>query len=381
MVRPFKVQVDKAILADLKARLARTRFPDQIEGAGWDYGSNLAYMKELVAYWRNEFDWRAQEERLNSFDHFTTEIDGLELHFIHQRSRFTGALPLVITHGWPGSVYEFVKVIGPLTDPVAYGGRAEDAFHVVCPSLPGFGFSGKPTDRGYSYQRIAGVLSKLMARLGYARYGAQGGDWGAAISTWMGQNDSDHCIGIHLNLVNAGPPKNIEDPFRSLTAEEKRRLEENETYRQEEMGYFQIQSTKPQTLGYGLHDSPAGLAAWITEKFHSWADTKGEIESRFSKDELLANIMIYWVTGTITSSTRIYYETRHARPSAQSSRVEVPVGCAIFPKELVYAPRQWVERRYNVKRWTEMPSGGHFAALEEPQLLVDDIRAFFRELR
>jgi pimeloyl-ACP methyl ester carboxylesterase len=378
-VVPFRIQVRDEVLADLKQRLARTRFPGEIPGSGWDYGTNLAYLKELVAYWRDRFDWRAAERRLNQFDQFTTNIDGLDVHFIHQRSRNPKALPLVVTHGWPGSVVEFTKIIGPLTDPGAHGGSADDAFHVIAISLPGFGFSGKPAARGYSPERMAGVIAKLMARLGYTRYGLQGGDWGSSISRWVALTDASHVAGLHLNFCLAGPPAGVKDPNEGVPAAEIERTRARQTFFETERGYFLEQSTKPQTIGYALDDSPAGLAAWIVEKFRSWSDSGGEVESKFTRDELLTNVTVYWVTQTATSSARIYFE--NARAPGPQRKVEVPTACAVFPKEISIAPRRWVEAQYNVTRWTEMPRGGHFAALEEPQLLVDDIRAFFRTLR
>ncbi len=376
---PFKVQVPDAVLADLKQRLARTRFPGEIAGSNWDYGTNLGYLKELVTYWRDSFDWRAAERRLNQFNQFTTTIDGLDIHFIHQRSKNPNALALAVTHGWPGSVVEFGKIIGPLTEPTAHGGSANDAFHVVAISLPGFGFSGKPTERGYSPERIAGVIATLMARLGYTKYGLQGGDWGSSISRFVALNDASHVAGLHLNFCLAGPPAGAKDPNEGVTPAELERTRARATFFDTERGYFLEQSTKPQTVGYGLDDSPAGLAAWIVEKFRSWSDSDGNVEKSFTKDELLTNITLYWVTQSATSSARIYYENQRAKPP--QGRVQVPTACAVFPKEISIAPRRWVEAQYNLTRWTEMPRGGHFAAMEEPNLLVDDIRTFFRTLR
>jgi epoxide hydrolase len=379
-VVPFKIHVADSVLTDLKQRLARTRFPGEIAGSDWDYGTNLTYLKELVTYWQQKFDWRAAEQRLNRFDQFTTNIDGLDIHFIHQRSKNPNAMPIAITHGWPGSIVEFTKIIGPLTDPAAHGGNASDSFHVVAISLPGFGFSGKPTERGYSPERIAGIVAKLMARLGYTRYGLQGGDWGSAISRFVALNDASHVAGLHLNFCLAGPPAGVKDPNEGVTPAELERMRTRQTvFDTEERGYFLEQSTKPQTVGYGLDDSPAGLAAWVVEKFHGWSDSGGKVEQAFTKDELLTNITLYWVTQSATSSARIYYENRRA--TSPQRRVEVPTACAVFPKEINIPPRRWVEAQYNVTRWTEMPRGGHFAALEEPNLLVDDVRAFFRTLR
>lgn len=376
---PFTIQVKDEVLADLKERLARARFPDEIPGTAWDYGTNLDYLKALVTYWRQTFDWREQERRLNQFEQFKTNIDGLNIHFIHRRSAQANALPLVITHGWPGSFVEFTKIIGPLTDPVRSGGRPEDAFHIVAISLPGFGFSDKPRERGYSPERMARIIATLMARLGYTRYGAQGGDWGANISRWLAINDASHVIGMHSNFCNAGPPAGVQDPNAGVPPAELERMRERQAFMENERGYFNIQATKPQTAGYGLNDSPAGLAGWIVEKFRTWCDCDGDVEQKFTKDELLTNITLYWVTETIASSMRIYYENQRA--TAPAARVTVPVACALFPKELLLPPRRWVEARDNLTRWTEMPRGGHFAAMEQPDLLVEDIRAFFRTLR
>ncbi len=381
-IEPFEISVPEDVLDDLRERLSRTRLPDQLEGADWNYGTELGYLAELLRYWREEFDWREAERRLNAFDHFRTEIDGLRVHFIHQRSNELEALPLVITHGWPGSVFEFTKIIGPLTDPAAHGGRAEDAFHVICPSMPGYGFSDAPKSPGFDIKCVAETVAGLMARLGYESYGAQGGDWGALVTAWLGKLNPDRVRGIHMNMVVARRPKD-EDPS-SLSAEEQRRLEAGREFMKEETGYQRIQGTKPQTLGYGLNDSPAGLAAWIVEKFRTWSDCGGDIEKRFTKDELLTNIMIYWVTGSITSSMRLYCETQRSgggRLGLTTGKVEVPTACALFPGEMVRPPRRWAEQLYNLVRWTEMPRGGHFAALEEPELLVQDIREFFRAVR
>ncbi len=377
----FQIHVPDAVLQDLQERLSRTRFPDQLVGAGWSYGTELTYLRELCNYWREKFDWDAQEQVLNRFDHFRTQIDGLSIHFVHARSREPDALPLLLLHGWPDSVFGFYKVIGPLTDPVAHGGNREDAFDVICPSLPGYGFSDAPRQAGFDVRSMADLMAKLMAELGVTRYGAQGGDWGAVIASHLGVVDPSHVCGVHLNMAVAGPPQG-EDPAQELSPKELEALADYGHFQTEETGYQAIQGTKPQSLGYGLNDSPAGLAAWIVEKFRSWSDCDGDVERRFTRDELLTNIMIYWVTGSITSSTRLYCESRRAgRFGPLAERVEVPTGCAIFPKEIYRAPRRWAERTYNITRWTEMPRGGHFAALEEPELLVEDIRSFFRSVR
>ena len=378
-IRPFAIHVPDAVLADLKARLRNPRLPEALQGDGWTYGTDTGYLKQLVAYWRDRFDWRAQERALNRFEQFTTSIDGLTIHFIHRRSKQPGAFPLLITHGWPGSFVEFAKIIGPLTDPAAHGGRAEDAFDVVIPSIPGFAFSDKPREPGYDPARIASIEAKLMARLGYQRYGVQGGDWGSIIGTQVALNDAPHVAGLHLNMCTGAAPAGS-DPNAGLTDAEKERLKVRQTFQAEETGYQQIQGTKPQTIGIALNDSPAGLAAWIVEKFRTWCDCDGNPETIFTKDELLTNITLYWVTQTAASSARIYYESRHAAPAAPR-RIETPTACADFPKEIIWSPRRWLEARYNITRWTLMPRGGHFAAFEQPDLLVDDVRAFFRTVR
>lgn len=378
----FRIAVPDPVLADLKTRLANARFPDEFANDDWNYGANLSYVKELCAYWRASFDWRKQEALLNSFAHFTTEIDGRGLHFIHQRSKHENAFPIVIQHGWPGSVYEFYKILGPLTDPTAYGGPAEDAFHVICPSMPGYGWSQAPQEPGFDIRSVAETNVALMNKLGYSRYGAQGGDWGAVATAWMGAIAPKELAGIHMNMLVAFPPE--DNTLEGVTPEELEKLARFRELQDVLTGYQAIQRTKPQTLGYGLTDSPVGLAAWIVEKFHGWSDCHGDVETRFSKDDLLTNIMIYWATGNITSSLRLYCETHrspHGRRGVNTDRVQVPSGFAVFPVELYHPPRAWMERYYNVTHWTVMPKGGHFAALEEPELLVDDIRAFFRGLR
>lgn len=380
-IRPFEIDISQDILTDLRERLARARMPDEPEDVGWDLGMNQAYLTPLIEYWRDEFDWRAQERRLNAFDHFTTEIDGLDIHFIHQRSPEADAFPLILTHGWPGSFAEFSKVIGPLTDPVAHGGRAEDAFHLVIPSIPGYGFSERPRRLGYGRERTAGIFAKLMARLGYDRYGAQGGDLGAGISRQLAVDDASHVAGLHLNLCSADPP-DPDNPTEGVPPAEIALMEERAAFwTDEERGYSHMHGTKPQTLGYSLNDSPLGLAAWIVEKYQSWCDCAGNPETKFTKDELLTTLTLYWVTETATSAARYYYEGRHSTTPPSRRRVEVPTACAAFPGEFRFTPRRWLEARYNLTRFTMMPRGGHFAASEEPELYVDDVRAFFRDLR
>jgi pimeloyl-ACP methyl ester carboxylesterase len=378
----MRIEVPEEVLDDLRRRLAATRFPDQIPGSGWDYGTDGAYLRELCSYWRDKYDWRAQEALLNRFEHFRTTIDGQNVHFLHARSQTPGAFPLLITHGWPGSVYEFHKIIGPLVDPAAHGGDSRDAFHVICPSIPGYGFSGPTAQPGWDVGRVAETFAKLMARLGYARYGAQGGDWGSIVTSYLGLLDPQHVQGIHLNMVVAGPPQGVANPMEGVAPEEMQGLTDMGDFQKKETGYQQIQGSKPQTLGVALNDSPAGLASWIVEKFRTWSDCGGDVETRFSKDELLTNIMIYWVTETINSSIRLYCETMRAgRFAPAGKRIEVPTGCSIFPREIIRPPRRWAEAQYNVTQWTVHRSGGHFAALEEPTALVEDLRSFFRKLR
>lgn len=379
-IEPFRIAVPDDVLTDLKERLARTRFPDEIPDSGWEYGTNLAYLKQLVEYWRAEYDWRKHEAELNRFNHFRAEVDGLGIHFIHEQGRGPNPKPLLLVHGWPGSVAEFRQIIPMLTDPGSHGGDARDAFTVIAPSLPGYGFSDHPTARAMNIQAVADIFLKLMTKvLGYDRFGAQGGDWGSAIVSRMGEVYESNLSGIHVNMISVGPAEGRNAP--DLTPEERVFLGDIEKFRQGETGYQWIQGTKPQTLAYGLNDSPAGLCAWIVEKFRTWSDCHGDVEASFTRDQLLTNVMIYWVTQSINSSTRLYYEVRHhpwrLKPGA---RIETPTGVAMFPAELIRPPRSWAERIYNVKRWTVMPTGGHFAAMEEPALLADDIRAFFREM-
>ena len=379
---PFTIDVPEDVLDDLQARLADTRFPDELEGADWTYGANLAYMRELVAYWRDEYDWREQERRLNRFDHFKTNIDGLDVHFIHQRSANPDAFPLMVIHGWPGSFVEFHKIIEPLSDPASHGGDPADAFHLVIPSIPGYGFSDRPREPGYNPERMAEIFVKLMDRLGYARYGTQGGDYGSLISRILGRIDPEHVAGVHLNLCGAGPPEGVEDPTAGVPPEELERMRERQAFwTDEQRGYSAIQGTKPQTIGYVLNDSPVGLAAWIVEKFRAWSDVNGDVESKFTKDEMLTNVMVYWVTQTPTSAARLYYEVRHPPGGRRGGAGDAPLACAAFPKEISFSPRLWLEAQFNLTQRTIMPRGGHFAALEEPELLLEDVRTFYRTVR
>ena len=382
---PFKIQVPDTVLADLKRRLAQARFADEFSDAGWDYGTNLAYLKSLVEYWRDKYDWRAQEKRLNTFDQFKTNIDGVDVHFIHQRSKNPNAIPLLLLNGWPSSIVEYEKVIGPLS---------ESSFHLVIPSMPGFGFSGKPRERGYDPERIARMWIQLMARLGYTRYAAHGSDWGNSIATRVALDDATHVVALHL--AGCGGPAAV--PAASLGAQARPPSIPNSAVNAaHNLGYQEIQSTKPQTLGQALSDSPIGLASWILEKWYGWSDHDGDLDKVFTKDELLTNIMIYWVTNSGTSSARIYYESRHMlgglaptpfpRPDG---RVSAPTGCGSFPLQYdrrgnpidtsSTEARKAAETRYKVVHFTTMPHGGHFPALEQPKLWMDDIRAFFAAL-
>jgi microsomal epoxide hydrolase len=370
LIDRFDVHVEDAILEDLHDRLARTRLPDQIQGTSWEYGIPIDYLRELVEYWRASYDWRAQEARLNELDHFRTRIDGQTIHFVHARSAHEGALPVIVTHGWPGSVVEFLDVIPRLT-----GGDGE-AFHVVAPSLPGYGFSEPTRTRGWDPWRVARAFVELMHRLGYERYGAQGGDWGAQVATRIAALDPEHCAALHLNMVIVDRP----DDAPPLTEQEQADLADMVRFQREEAGYAQEQGTKPQTVGVGLNDSPAGLLAWVVEKFRAWSDCGGDPETVFTRDQLITNVMTYWVTETITSSARLYWEMMHAE-QGPPELVGVPTGHARYPKELFRLPRPWIERRYNLTYWAEMPRGGHFAAMEQPQLFADDLRAFFRTVR
>src|SRR4051812_16396469 len=374
-IQPFSVDVDDATLDDLRTRLRATRFPAQLPDAGWDYGTELGYLQELVTYWAEEYDWPARQARMNTFDHFRTEIDGTGVHFLPAPSPVEGALPLLLTHGWPGSFVEFLDVIEPLCDPAAHGGDPADAFHVVVASLPGYGFSGPTVERGWHPGRIARAWAQLMAGLGYDRYVAQGGDWGYFVTREVALADPEHCAGVHLNM--APPIPMTED----ITPEEQGFLDGMTAYDAVDSGYMKEQSTKPQTVGYALDDSPAGLAAWIVEKFRTWSDCDGDVERRYTKDQLLDNVMLYWLTGTPHSAGRLYYEAEHTSGFGPDGRVEVPIGFAAFPKEIIRAPRHWAEARYDIRHWTEMPRGGHFAAFEEPELLIGDVRDFFRGLR
>ena len=375
-IEPYRIQIADAQLDDLRRRLRATRWPNQETVADWTQGVPLSYVKEVCAYWADRYDWRKTEARLNAIPQFRTTIDGLGIHFLHVESKHQNALPLVLTHGWPGSIVEFLKVIGPLSDPTAHGGNAADAFHVVVPALPGYGFSDAPTQKGWGVEKIATTWAELMKRLGYEWYVAQGGDWGAAVTTDIAIQDTEHCHGIHLNMPTVGPDSSTMD---NLTEREKDALAGLKYYQDWDSGYSKEQSTRPQTVGYGLADSPSGQAGWILEKFWAWTDCNGHPENALTRDEMLDNIMLYWLPNAAASSARLYWEsfTRTRR-----DEITIPVGCSIFPKEIFRASRRWAERRYkNLVYWNELDKGGHFAAFEQPEVFVDEVRKCFRNVR
>jgi len=376
-IQPFKIAIADEVIADLQARLRNTRWPEPELVSDWSQGAPRAWVQDICRYWADGYDWRSREALLNRFAQFTTHIDGLPIHFLHVRSPHAEAMPLLLTHGWPGSFVEFHKVMAPLNDPTAHGGSARDAFHIVCPSLPGFGFSGKPTTTGWGVDRIAAAWAVLMDRLGYPRYGAQGGDWGSAVTTALGAQDAAHCAGIHITLAMQSHTNLSGEP----TPEEARALKGAKHYADWDAGYAKQQSTRPQTLAYGLTDSPAGQAAWILEKFQAWTDCDGDPETLFSRDELLDNLMVYWVTASAASSARLYWES-FGKGRRALHRVDIPTGVAVFPKEIVTPVRRWMEAQYtDIRHWNEMPRGGHFAAFEQPELFVEELRTYFRTLR
>jgi epoxide hydrolase len=382
-IRPFRIDIPQADLDDLRERLHRTRWPDELPGVGWSRGVPLGYLQGLAAYWADGYDWRKQEARLNEHPQFATTIDGAKVHFLHVRSPEPEALPLILTHGWPGSVVEFLSIIGPLTDPRGHGGDPADAFHLVIPSIPGYGLSGPTRQAGWTTGRVARAWAELMARLGYGRYGAQGGDWGAFVSPELGRVDADHVVGVHVNAATFGFI-----PFGPVDPEELATFTDAEKARMERLGtstggpgngYFEIQATRPQTLAYALTDSPVGQLAWIVEKFKEWTHAADVPEDALDRDQLLTNVMLYWLTGTANSSARLYYENMHDTGSFGQPPATTPTGVAVFAED--YAIRRYGERANNIVHWTEFDRGGHFAAMEVPDLLVGDVREFFRGLR
>ncbi len=375
-IDPFRIAASDAELEDLSNRLERTRLPEAETPDDWSQGIPFAYVSELLDYWKNQYNWREREARINAFDQFRSNVDGLGIHFIHVRSPNTNAKPLIMTHGWPGSIVEFLKVIGPLTDPEAHGGEASHAFHLVCPSLPGYGFSDKPSRPGTGVEAIADLWARLMRDLGYERYFAQGGDWGALVTTQIGARDPEGCMGIHVNM----PTINFEklDFNKELSQREQSALAGIRHYRDWDSGYSKQQSTRPQTLGYGLVDSPIGQAAWIIEKFWSWMDCDGHPENVLTRDELLDNVMMYWLPAAAASSGRLYWESFGR---ANDAPVEVPMGGSIFPKEIFRVTKEWAGSRYkNIVYWNELEKGGHFAAFEQPEVFVNEVRSAFRQM-
>lgn len=373
---PFAIKASPAQLEDLGKRLAMTRWPDKETPGDWSQGIPLEYMKEIHDYWMNNYNWRDRESRLNRWPGFKTVLDGLGIHFLHIRARHEDALPLILTHGWPGSIVEFQKVIQPLTDPEAHGGSARDAFHLICPALPGFGFSDKPTAPGWNIERIATAWNELMLRLGYKRYVAQGGDWGSMVTAAIGVQNLGNCIGLHMNMPMARPDP---DTMENLSELEQEAMAAMKFYKNYDSGYSKQQSTRPQTLGYGLADSPVGQAAWILEKFYQWMDCQGHPENVVTRDELLDNVMMYWLPNAGASSARIYWESFG---KINLDAVELPVGCSIFPKEIFKISQRWARKRFsNLIYFNVLDKGGHFAAFEQPELFVEEIRACFRTLR
>jgi pimeloyl-ACP methyl ester carboxylesterase len=375
-IEPFTIAISDEVLTDLVARLAATRWPDAQPVDDWSQGIPLNYVQEICRYWQHDYDWRTRERLLNRFPQFRTRIDGLGIHFVHVRSPEPTARPLVMTHGWPGSIVEFQKVIAPLVDPVGHGGRAEDAFHVVCPTLPGYGFSDKPTTPGWNAERIADAWNVLMGRLDYAHYFAQGGDWGAVVTTQIGLRHAGACLGIHLNMPIVMPdPETMTD----LTALEQSALAGMQHYQEWDSGYSKQQSTRPQTLGYALADSPAGQLAWIIEKFWSWMDCDGHPENVVTRDELLDNVMLYWATNSAASSARLYWESFNR---VNRDPVAIATGISHFPKEIFRCSKRWAEKRFSkLVYWNELGKGGHFAAFEQPTTFVAEVRACFAALR
>ena len=382
---PFTVDVPQSDLDDLRDRLVRTRWAGDFGGDSWDYGTNGVYLRELVDYWLNGYDWRATERAINAFANFREDVSGTPIHFIHERGKGPNPIPLVLTHGWPWTFWDFKKVIGPLTDPSAYGGDAKDAFDVIVPSLPGYGFS-TPATRGIAYWEIADLWVELMDRLGYGKFGAVGGDWGAFVSAQLGHKYADRMLGVHIQLlvpldIAAGGDLPTPEDF---APDERPWIEEAARFRAGEYGYALLQKTKPRTHSFSANDSPAGLLAWIVEKRRTWSGCGGDVERCFSKDELIDTAMIYWITQSFGSAARLYYESaiRPWTPSHQRRPVvEAPTAVPVFPDEVMHQPRKWAERYYNLQRWTPMPGGGHFGPMEQPETLVSDIRAFFGSLR
>ncbi|WP_368518549.1 epoxide hydrolase family protein [Rhizobium sp.] len=377
-IKPFKVSVPQASIDDLKHRLNNTRWPEKETVSDWSQGVPLHKAKALISYWADKYDWRKFEKRINTYPQFRTEIDGLGIHFIHVKSKHENALPIVLTHGWPGSVVEFLKVIGPLTDPTAHGGTAEEAFHVVIPSQPGFGFSDKPASEGWTVVRTANAWATLMKRLGYSKWVAQGGDWGSGVTHALGHIRPDGLVAAHVNWPLVFPEKFPDNP----TPEEKAAMDAAARFANDQFGYFKEQATRPQTIGYALADSPVGQATWIYEKFQAWTDNRGEPEDALTIDEMLDDISLYWFTDTAASSARIYWENARNGGGFDAGRIELPMAATIFPKEIYRAPKAWAEAHWpNLFYWNEVDKGGHFAAFEQPDLFAQEMRKAFTSIR
>ena len=377
-IRPFSLAVDDVAVCDLRTRLASVRWPDEAPASAWRYGTSVDFMRDMVGYWRDRYDWRRTEAALNAWPQFVTPIDGIDVHFLHVEGRGPAPMPLLLSHGWPGSVLEFMKLIPLLTDPASHGGDPADAFTVVVPSLPGYTLSFRPGQPRVALPQIGAIFHDLMTRLGYARYGAQGGDWGSFVTAWLGANRPGHLIGLHLNLL---PLRRDAAMFGDATDEERRYLAELAAFLKEETGYQWIQGTRPQTLAFALSDSPVGLAAWIVEKYRAWTDCDGDPRNALTLDEMLGNVSLYWFTNCIGASFWPYYARMHG-PWPIDGRIAVPAGYCEFPREILRPPRAAAERVFaDLRRWTVMPKGGHFAALEQPAALATEIRAFFRALR
>ncbi|OME90788.1 MULTISPECIES: epoxide hydrolase family protein [Paenibacillus] len=379
-IERFHIHVSDEILDDLKYRLHHIRWPDQVENAGWERGTEISYLKSLVSYWKDHYDWRAQESKLNHLSQFCCNIDGIDVHFVHERGKGPNPLPIILTHGWPDSYLRYQNIIPLLTDPASYGGNPEDSFDVIVPSLPGFGFSSRPKHPGVNNFRVSEMWAKLMTKeLGYKKFAAAGGDIGSGVTRYLASNHPELLFGIHLTDVGIIRNLMTSSDQAKLSEEELRYKKNASKWIAQEGGYMSLQSTRPQSLAYGLSDSPAGLAGWIIEKYRAWSDCNGNLQHRFNEDELITHIMIYWVTNTIGSSARMYYENSHYLPPL--GYIDVPTGIALFPADILLPPKEWAMRNLNVTRWTSLPRGGHFTAMEEPELLAQDIRAFYKPFR
>jgi len=379
-LQKFQIQIPDKTLEELFSRLSNTRWPNQLKDSDWERGMKKDYLQFLLHYWQNGYDWRTQEKELNSYSQFKCNIDGIDIHFIWEKGKGKNPIPIILTHGWPDSFLRYKKVINKLTDPTRFGGDPNDSFDVIIPSLPGFGFSDKPEHSGCNNARVAELWVKLMTeKLGYTKFAAAGGDIGSGVTRYMALNHPKLLTGIHLTDVGIIRDLLMASDESKLSATEIAYKKNAQQWMTQEAGYISIQSTKPQTLSYGLSDSPVGTAAWILEKFRSWSDCKGQLENSYSKDELLTNVMIYWLTNSLSSSVEMYYENTHSLPPM--GKIEVPTGIALFAQDILLPPKEWAEKNLNIVQWTEIPNGGHFTAMEEPDLFVEDICKFYRKFR